>query len=71
MARASFLEPPIYYDRPIVDLESLRNRAPVLADRVYCANLCGGLYFAVADACRRRYDVPEEEALALLRQETP
>ncbi|GIX27701.1 MAG: hypothetical protein KatS3mg123_1582 [Burkholderiales bacterium] len=49
----------------------MRNRAPVLADRVYCANLCGGLCFAVADACRRWYDVPEEETLALLRQETP
>jgi hypothetical protein len=47
------------------------NRAPVFADRVYCANLYGGPYFAVADACRRRYDVPGEETLALLRQETP
>lgn len=46
-------------------------RVASCADRVYCANLRGGPYFAVADAYRRWYDVPEEEALALLRQEAP
>ncbi|MGN2392713.1 phosphoribosyltransferase [Pelomicrobium sp. G1] len=37
-------------------------------DRLYCANLRSGHRFAVADAYRRWYDVPEEEALALLRE---
>ncbi len=43
-------------------------RVACCADRLYCANLRSGPSFAVADAYRYWYDVPEEEALALLGQ---
>lgn len=38
-----------------------------LADEVYCANVRGGLTFAVADAYEQWRDVSEEEVVAILR----
>jgi predicted phosphoribosyltransferase len=41
-------------------------RLVAAADRIYIANLRGGLSFAVADAYRNWYDVSLEEAQRLL-----
>ncbi|HHQ42301.1 MAG TPA: phosphoribosyltransferase [Chromatiales bacterium] len=50
---------------PTAHPEALARIARV-ADAVYCANVRSGPPFAVAEAYRRWYDVPEEEAAALL-----
>jgi putative phosphoribosyl transferase len=49
---------------------SLQRVAPEV-EAVYCANIRGGLSFAVADAYAQWADVAEEEAIALYRRLSP
>lgn len=50
---------------PTAHRQALRRIAP-LVDRVYCPNVRGGWVYAVAEAYRHWYDVPEGEVKALL-----
>lgn len=53
---------------PTAPLDSIR-RIENAADEIFCANISGGPFFAVAGASRNWHDLTHEEVLSLLRRE--
>ncbi|OAG28704.1 phosphoribosyltransferase [Thermodesulfatator autotrophicus] len=52
---------------PTASEKAIQKIAP-LADELYCANLRGGAFFAVADAYQNWYDLSPEEVISLLKK---
>jgi putative phosphoribosyl transferase len=55
---------------PTASVSSIE-RVGAAADEIYCANVRGGRFFAVAEAYRQWRDLGEEEVLALLAKHFP
>jgi hypothetical protein len=51
---------------PSAALQALEKVSPEV-ERIYCANIRGGLGFAVADAYQTWYDVEEEEVIKIFK----